>query len=75
MWENSAELGAIGLFSHILDKFLPIYACLVDKYPNFALAKEIRFPDAGQCQCSSVVERFLGKEEVTGPTPVIGSRI
>jgi len=38
MWENSAELGAIGLFLHILDKFLPIYACLVDKYPNFALA-------------------------------------
>ena len=38
MWKNSAELGAIGLFSHILDKFLPIYACLVDKYPNFALA-------------------------------------
>ena len=26
------------------------------------------------CQCSSVVERFLGKEEVTGPTPVIGSK-
>jgi hypothetical protein len=24
-------------------------------------------------RCSSVVERFLGKEEVTGSTPVIGS--
>ena len=24
-------------------------------------------------QCSSVVERFLGKEEVTGSTPVTGS--
>ena len=25
------------------------------------------------CQCSSVVEHFLGKEEVTGSNPVIGS--
>ena len=25
-------------------------------------------------RCSSGVERFLGKEEVTGSTPVIGSR-
>ena len=25
------------------------------------------------CRCSSGVERFLGKEEVTGSTPVIGS--
>gem|GEM_PF-1456530 len=27
------------------------------------------------CQCSSVVEHFLGKEEVTGSNPVIGSLI
>ncbi len=26
-------------------------------------------------RCSSVVERVLGKDEVTGSTPVIGSRI
>ena len=26
-------------------------------------------------QCSSVVEHFLGKEEVTGSSPVIGSSI
>ena len=26
------------------------------------------------CQCSSGVEHFLGKEEVTGSNPVIGSR-
>ena len=25
------------------------------------------------CQCSSAVEHFLGKEEVTGSSPVIGS--
>ena len=29
--------------------------------------------EAGLCRCSSVVERFLGKEEVTGSIPVIGS--
>ena len=27
------------------------------------------------CQCSSGVEHFLGKEEVTGSIPVIGSEI
>ena len=27
------------------------------------------------CRCSSEVERFLGKEEVTGSNPVIGSVI
>ncbi len=32
---------------------------------------ESRFPLS--CQCSSVVEHFLGKEEVTGSSPVIGS--
>ena len=26
------------------------------------------------CQCSSGVEHFLGKEEVTGSNPVIGSK-
>ena len=26
------------------------------------------------CRCSSGVERFLGKEEVTGSIPVIGSK-
>ena len=32
---------------------------------------ESRFPL--KCCCSSVVEHFLGKEEVTGPTPVNSS--
>ena len=32
---------------------------------------EPRFPL--YCQCSSAVEHFLGKEEVTGSSPVIGS--
>ena len=27
------------------------------------------------CQCSSGVEHFLGKEEVTGSNPVIGSKL
>ena len=27
------------------------------------------------CRCSSGVERFLGKEEVTGSIPVIGSNL
>ena len=34
---------------------------------------ESRFP-LKCCRCSSVVERFLGKDEVTGSSPVIGSR-
>ena len=34
---------------------------------------EPRLPLFLVSQCSSGVERFLGKEEVTGSTPVIGS--
>ena len=31
------------------------------------------FRSKNKCQCSSAVEHFLGKEEVTGSSPVIGS--
>tara|TARA_Y100001972_G_scaffold129287_1_gene196134 strand:- start:982 stop:1251 length:270 start_codon:yes stop_codon:yes gene_type:complete len=31
--------------------------------------------EIGICRCSSGVEYFLGKEEVTGSNPVIGSRL
>ena len=31
------------------------------------------FRSKNECQCSSAVEHFLGKEEVTGSSPVIGS--
>ena len=32
------------------------------------------FRSKNECQCSSAVEHFLGKEEVTGSSPVIGSK-
>ena len=40
-----------------------------------SLSLVFRSKNESNCQCSSVVEHFLGKEEVTGSNPVIGSII
>ena len=59
---------------------LPTKNAEVAQLIDIALPSKLRvaslslvFRSKNKCQCSSAVEHFLGKEEVTGSSPVIGS--
>ena len=48
-------------------------AQLIEHQPSKLRVASLSLVFRSKCQCSSGVEHFLGKEEVTGSNPVIGS--
>ncbi len=49
-------------------------AQLIEHQPSKLRVASLSLVFRSKCQCSSGVEHFLGKEEVTGSNPVIGSK-
>jgi hypothetical protein len=45
------------------------------RFPSPALVEKVWVNHVNDCPHSSGVEHFLGKEEVTGSIPVVGSRL
>ena len=48
-------------------------AQLVERQPSKLSVESSSLFIRSKCRCSSVVEHFLGKEEVMGSNPIIGS--
>ena len=79
-WPNGADCKSAGLrlrwfesiFAH---KKIAEVAQLIEHQPSKLRVASLSlvFRSKNECQCSSAVEHFLGKEEVTGSSPVIGS--
>ena len=86
-WPNGADCKSAGLylrwFESIFAHYLSCGSSSVDRASAFqAEGREFepRLPLQKNrhtlfCQCSSGVEHFLGKEEVAGSNPAIGSKI
>ena len=78
-WPNGADCKSAvlrlrwfeSIFAH---KTVAGVAQLIEHQPSKLRVAGLSPVSRSKCQCSSVVEHFLGKEEVTGSSPVIGSK-
>ena len=68
---RASERGRLTLIRYVFAEV----AQLIEHQPSKLRVASLSlvFRSKNKCQCSSAVEHFLGKEEVTGSSPVIGS--
>ena len=70
---GSSSVGRATAFQAVGRGFEPRLPLVIWKLLSLFLAQKFFWTSAKKSRCSSGVERFLGKEEVTGSIPVIGS--